>query len=72
MLSLRMLFIAIEDWPNMEKIEDEIIEEISMDPFMKMLKIVEFSLFWDTLIKHFEHPRKSKWEEFLKNLEISD
>lgn len=48
MLAIRLMIISIEDWPFLEHVEDEIIETIA-DPFLKMLKILEFSLFWDAL-----------------------
>jgi hypothetical protein len=57
MLSLRLLFISIEDWNYVETVEDDIIELIKY-PDLKILKIVEFSLFWDIISEDFDHRRK--------------
>ncbi len=57
MFSLRLLFISIEDWNYLERVEDDILE-LMEDSNLKILKIVEFSLFWDVIIQDFEHKRK--------------
>lgn len=61
LFSLRMLFIALEDWYHVENVEDDILEKIPIDPFLKMLKIVEFSMYWDLLLENLSHLRKAKW-----------
>lgn len=51
------MIISIEDWPSLERLEDEIIGGIA-DSLLKMLKIMEFSFFWDFLFENYEHERK--------------
>ena len=65
-----MMFISIEDWSYVEKLEDEIIE-CTQAPALKMLKMAEFSIFWDVLLEDFDHRRKEKWKKLVEGIQLS-
>lgn len=67
MLSLRTLFVGIEEWSIVCKLEERIIEAIDK-PIMKFLKIIEFRLFWHLLGDDIEDYQREKFSEIVANL----
>lgn len=62
-----MLFVGIEEWSVVSKLEESIIEAIDK-PIMKVLKIIEFRLFWHLLGDDFEDYQREKFSEIVATL----
>lgn len=60
MLALRFLFVAIEEFSYVAALENEIVEFID-EPFLKMLKLIEFNLFVMVIFQNYDEERKLKW-----------
>ena len=57
MLALRFLFVAIEEFSYVAALEKEIVEFID-EPFLKMLKLIEFNLFVMVIFQNYDEERK--------------